>query len=284
MARAILRNGSSGEDVKVWQGVIGVTADGKFGPATEKATKIWQAERKLVADGIVGAASWAAAGEKSTPAVKAKTSSAPIDQQAYEIAKKADPNMSEKVRQYVLTVARGEGFYGQGWGKSVMNGSVTAKEENMKYGLTGLEGVGSNNWGAVQGKGDAGSFPHIDHRADGSPYVGNYRRWSTPEKGFLDVAKIILGGGLRKEAGAAAIKKAIESGSLKDAVFTQHANGYFELDPNKYLSAVQKNYDILTVNNEWKRLLDSNKGMIGTVVGIALAATIGVVGYRKFKT
>lgn len=44
-----------------WQQIIGVSADGKFGPMTASATKKWQASRGLVADGIVGPKSWSAA-------------------------------------------------------------------------------------------------------------------------------------------------------------------------------------------------------------------------------
>jgi len=67
-ARPTIRKGSKGEAVKAWQTIIGVTADGSFGPNTEKITKNWQKEHGLVADGVVGAASWSAAlGGKSAP-------------------------------------------------------------------------------------------------------------------------------------------------------------------------------------------------------------------------
>lgn len=61
-AQPTLRQGSTGAAVKRWQTIIGVTADGNFGPGTAAATKKWQASRGLIADGIVGAKSWAAAG------------------------------------------------------------------------------------------------------------------------------------------------------------------------------------------------------------------------------
>lgn len=56
-----LRVGSTGPDVARWQSLIGVTADGIFGIATENATKRWQSSRGLASDGVVGPASWAAA-------------------------------------------------------------------------------------------------------------------------------------------------------------------------------------------------------------------------------
>ncbi|MCI5919452.1 MAG: peptidoglycan-binding protein [Roseburia sp.] len=42
--------------VKWWQGIIGVTVDGKFGNKTLEATREWQSAHGLVADGVVGLA------------------------------------------------------------------------------------------------------------------------------------------------------------------------------------------------------------------------------------
>lgn len=62
--RHTLRVGSPHRaDVAAWQAIVGTTADGYFGPNTEKLTKVWQAAHGLVADGVVGPASWRAAGE-----------------------------------------------------------------------------------------------------------------------------------------------------------------------------------------------------------------------------
>lgn len=49
-----LRNGVTGEPVKILQTKLGVTADGAFGPGTEKALKAYQAAHGLAADGIAG--------------------------------------------------------------------------------------------------------------------------------------------------------------------------------------------------------------------------------------
>jgi peptidoglycan hydrolase-like protein with peptidoglycan-binding domain len=272
--------------VKQWQKIIGVTPDGSFGTGTLAATKKWQAAHKLVPDGVVGPASWSAALGTSMPKVQTKTPQASIDLQAYEVAKRASPSMPEKHRQYTLSVARGEGFYGRGWG--------TKNPEAAAYGLQGDEGVGSNNWGAVQGTGSAGSFPHIDYgwkNVNGQrvwkSYVANYKRYATPEEGYLDMAKIILNGGKRGAAGAAAIKTALDKGSLRDAVFAQHQNGYFELDPEKYLAAVQRNYGILAANTEWPKVLSEKGGMIARVlgfVGLGAALLIGGAVYIKSRS
>ena len=54
----LLKNGSSGEDVKKLQTKLGITADGAFGPGTEAKVKAWQTANGLTADGIVGDGTW----------------------------------------------------------------------------------------------------------------------------------------------------------------------------------------------------------------------------------
>jgi putative chitinase len=49
-----VRVGSRGDTVKAVQAKLGLTADGVFGPGTERAVKAWQAANGLTADGIVG--------------------------------------------------------------------------------------------------------------------------------------------------------------------------------------------------------------------------------------
>ena len=50
----ILKRGMKGEGVKMMQEALGITADGDFGPGTERALKKWQSDNGLVADGIAG--------------------------------------------------------------------------------------------------------------------------------------------------------------------------------------------------------------------------------------
>lgn len=61
VSKPTIREGSTGPDVVTWQKIVGVAADGKFGPGTKAATIAWQKQKGLVADGIVGPKSWAAA-------------------------------------------------------------------------------------------------------------------------------------------------------------------------------------------------------------------------------
>jgi peptidoglycan hydrolase-like protein with peptidoglycan-binding domain len=53
--------GSEGKAVKIWQIILGISADGLFGGKTQGATKEWQKRHGLEVDGIVGPKTWAAA-------------------------------------------------------------------------------------------------------------------------------------------------------------------------------------------------------------------------------
>ena len=254
-----------------------LVVDGKWGPKSKAALMAFQkAKGGLVVDGIPGPMSLAALGLSGTSA-KPTPNPNSADAKAYAIGKKAgaQTGMTEAEIQYVVAVAKGEGGYGNGWG----NPSAKTIEESKSFGITGYEGVGSNNWGAVQGSGSAGSFPHVDHHADGTAYLGYYKKYATPEEGFLDMAHTILGGGpIRKAVGAAEIKAAIAKGNLHDAVYAQHANGYFELNPDKYLASVLGNYSAILNNTGWPKVLDqygvtpAKAGIGGVVLGLGALA------------
>lgn len=65
---ATLRQGSTGSEVVAWQKIIGVSADGQFGPNTDAATRTWQRQHGLSPDGVVGPLTWAAAAAAPTVA------------------------------------------------------------------------------------------------------------------------------------------------------------------------------------------------------------------------
>lgn len=62
-----IKQGSKGDAVKEWQGIIGAKADGNFGPGTHTATVAWQKGHGLTGDGVVGSKTWAAALGVKTP-------------------------------------------------------------------------------------------------------------------------------------------------------------------------------------------------------------------------
>jgi putative chitinase len=68
----LLKVGSKGDEVKQLQEKLGLSADGSFGPGTEKAVKAWQTANGLTADGLVGDGTWSKMfGGVSTPVVAA---------------------------------------------------------------------------------------------------------------------------------------------------------------------------------------------------------------------
>ena len=201
------------------------------------------------------------------------------------------PGLTPEEQQYLLTVARGEGFYGLGWGNPGEN-TVLLSEQ---LGIDPVAGVGSNNWGGIQGVGNAGSFPHIDHHADGTPYVGTFRKYKTSADGAADMARILLKPNIK-----AALLSGFYTGAvmpfnptpakvrnfelrnkfskqttspLRAAVYTQQDNGYFELNPEEYLKAVTRNYGILTQNLKWSPLLLEPPKLPGMIAATPLAGS-----------
>jgi len=77
----LLKVGSSGKVVRVWQTFVGAEPDGFFGPQTERLTAEWQFQHGLNPSGKVDKHTWAAVGYellrreldemKPTPAVPA---------------------------------------------------------------------------------------------------------------------------------------------------------------------------------------------------------------------
>lgn len=79
----LLRIGTRGETVKKLQEALGIGADGKFGPATEKAVKEFQAANGLEVDGLAGPETLAKIGAFSdfTAETIAKAAVQPDEQQ-----------------------------------------------------------------------------------------------------------------------------------------------------------------------------------------------------------
>jgi len=262
-----------------------LVVDGKWGKNSIAALKTFQKAKGLVVDGVPGTKSLAALGISAPTVIASSTMGhvAPIgavtDADAYAIGKKAgaEIGLTEPEVQYVVTVARGEGGYGNGWAHPSAATIATSKQ----FGLTGYEGANSKNWGAVQGSGSAGSFMHVDHYANGTPYKAAYKAYASHEDAFKDVAKTILGGGSRKTVGAAEIKSAINEGNLSKAVFAQHANGYFELAPEKYLSAVVSNYNKIMSGVGWPKVLSEN-GITPAKAGMGIGLMLGLAALGIF--
>lgn len=191
------------------------------------------------------------AGTEAALNATARGAGTPTDANAYRTVQQI-AGLTEPERQYLLAVARGEGYYGLGWSAG--------------------NGKGSHNWGAVQGSGSAGSFQHLDHHADGTPYTTAFKAYRTDAEGASDMARILL-----KPNVKAILNK---NGSLHDAVYQQHANGYFELAPDKYLAAVSRNYG--SIAGMFQKAYLSEQGKAVLAVGLGLAALAGAVGGAAF--
>ena len=63
--RPVVRRGASGPTVAAMQALLGITADGAFGPETEQAVSEFQRGTNLPADAIVGPTTWKALDELS---------------------------------------------------------------------------------------------------------------------------------------------------------------------------------------------------------------------------
>jgi putative chitinase len=50
----VLKKGMKGDGVAMMQKALGISADGNFGPGTERALKAWQSHNGLTADGVAG--------------------------------------------------------------------------------------------------------------------------------------------------------------------------------------------------------------------------------------
>ena len=132
----MLKIGSQGELVKQLQTKLGITADGAFGPGTDKALKEWQTKNGLVADGIAGPATLEKMGvslpkvEKETLKLEKLKGQIP-DVVISEIAMIAD-------KFGLITNLRLCHFLAQ---CSTESGNFKAVSENLNYSAKGLVGI-----------------------------------------------------------------------------------------------------------------------------------------------
>jgi putative chitinase len=138
----LLKVGSKGDDVKKLQTKLGLTADGSFGPNTEKKVKEWQQANGLTADGIVGDGTWSKMFGSTPQVVKEDVVITPVEGLNIEKLKGTIPDtviaqIAETAKKFNITNnLRLAHFLAQCAHES---GAFKFVSENLNYSAQGLQ-------------------------------------------------------------------------------------------------------------------------------------------------
>jgi len=135
----LLKNGTSGEDVKKLQAKLGLAADGAFGPGTEAKVKAWQTANGLTADGIVGDGTWAKMFGAAAPAAVIPNSNFKLDKLKGHVPDSVIAQIPGTASKFnITTPLRLAHFLAQCGHES---GNFKAVQENVNYSADGLKKI-----------------------------------------------------------------------------------------------------------------------------------------------
>ena len=259
----LLKVGSKGEDVKKLQEKLGTSADGSFGPGTEKLVKEWQSKNGLTADGVIGDSSWSKLfGSETTTSQPVANVVIPSSDFKLEKLKGHVPDsviaqIPDTAAKFNITnPLRLSHFLAQCGHES---GGFKAVNENLNYSAKGLlvtfgkyfdvttaaqyekkpEMIASRVYGNRMGNGD-------ESTKEGYKFRGRGYRQLTGKSNYTKFAQFI----------------GEDTVSNPDLVATKYplASAAFFFDSNKLWSICDKGSDEATVTSVTKRV---NGGIIG---------------------
>ena len=260
----LLKIGSKGEDVKKLQAKLGTTADGSFGPGTEKLVKEWQAANGLTADGIVGDGTWSKMFPTTQPVQVVKedvviptSSEFKLQNLKGHVPDAVIAQIPDTAKKFNITnPLRLAHFLAQCGHES---GGFKSVSENLNYSADGLkkifgkyfpgnlnesyakqpEKIASRVYGSRMGNGD-------ESTGEGFKFRGRGYIQLTGKQNYTNFAKFI----------------GEDTVSNPDLVATKYplASAAFFFDSNKLWSICDKGSDVATVTAVTKRV---NGGTIG---------------------
>jgi putative chitinase len=260
----LLKVGSKGEDVKKLQAKLGTTADGSFGPGTEKLVKEWQSANGLTADGIVGDGTWSKMFPTTQPVQVVKedvviptSSEFKLQNLKGHVPDAVIAQIPDTAKKFNITnPLRLAHFLAQCGHES---GGFKAVSENLNYSADGLkkifgkyfpgnlnesyakqpEKIASRVYGGRMGNGD-------ESTGEGFKFRGRGYIQLTGKQNYTNFAKFI----------------GEDTVSNPDLVATKYplASAAFFFDSNKLWSICDKGADVATVTAVTKRV---NGGILG---------------------
>ena len=261
----LLKLGSKGPEVVKLQTALGITADGNFGPGTEKVLKEWQAKTGLTADGIAGAATFQKLGlspienavSETAPAAEVPASDFKLAALKGHVPDAVIAQIPDTAKKFNITnPLRLAHFLAQCGHES---GGFKAVSENLNYSADGLkkifgkyfpgnlnesyarqpEKIASRVYGSRMGNGD-------ESTGEGFKFRGRGYIQLTGKSNYTNFAKFI----------------GEDTVANPDLVATKYplASAAFFFDSNKLWSICDKGADDATVTAVTKRV---NGGILG---------------------